>query len=185
MTLCRTALLAGLAAAFLMANPAPIQAQQAETTDQTAAPPPREPGRGPVTNLPLPRYVTLKPGEANARRGPGLSHRIDWVFVRPGMPLRITAEYEHWRRVEDAEGFGGWVHYTRLSGVRSVLIAVDMADIRNRPDPDATVVLKAERNVTARIMECGGGWCRLNIDGEKGWVPTSALWGVEPDEILE
>ncbi len=185
MTLCRTALLAGLAAAFMAIWQAPVQAQQAESTAPETAAQQREPGRGPVTNLPLPRYVTLKPGEANARRGPGLSHRIDWVFVRPGMPLRITAEYEHWRRVEDAEGFGGWVHYTRLSGVRSAVIAVDMAELRNRPDPNAAVVLKAERNVTARIMQCKDGWCRLNIDGEKGWVPITSLWGVEPDEILE
>ena len=36
--------------------------------------------RGPVTNLPLPRFVSLKTNEANARRGPDLSHRIDWVY---------------------------------------------------------------------------------------------------------
>lgn len=144
-----------------------------------------KPGKGPVTNLPLPRYVTLKPGKAFARRGPGPSHRIDWVFVRAGMPLRVTAEYEHWRRVEDAEGFGGWVHYTRLTGSRAALIAVPMAELRSLPDPAAPVVLKAERNVTAKVLKCGGGWCRLNIGGEKGWLETSALWGVEPGEIIE
>ena len=36
--------------------------------------------RGPVTNLLMPRYVSLKATEANARRGPSLSHRIDWIF---------------------------------------------------------------------------------------------------------
>ncbi|MFN7051486.1 MAG: SH3 domain-containing protein, partial [Gemmobacter sp.] len=56
------------------------------------------PGEGAVTRLPLPRFVTLKTDEGNARRGPGLSHRIDWVFKRAGMPLRVTAEYENWRR---------------------------------------------------------------------------------------
>jgi SH3-like domain-containing protein len=69
---------------------------------------PRDPNRGSVTSLPLPRYVSLKTNEGNARRGPGLTHRIDWVFTRAGMPLRITAEFEHWRRVEDSEGVGGW-----------------------------------------------------------------------------
>ena len=57
--------------------------------------------RGPVTGLPLPRYVSLKASEANVRRGPSLTHRIDWVFKRRDMPLRITAEFGHWRRVED------------------------------------------------------------------------------------
>ena len=79
----------------------------------------RDPGRGAVTNLPLPRYVSLKGGEGNARRGPSLSHRIDWVFRHAGMPLRVTAEFGHWRRVEDQDGAGGWVHYSLLSGVRT------------------------------------------------------------------
>ncbi|MGL4278966.1 MAG: SH3 domain-containing protein, partial [Albidovulum sp.] len=57
--------------------------------------------RGAVTNLPLPRYVSLKAAEANARRGPSLDHRIDWVFRHRDMPLKVTAEFENWRRVED------------------------------------------------------------------------------------
>jgi SH3-like domain-containing protein len=50
--------------------------------------------------------VSLKTDEGNARRGPALDQRIDWVFVREDMPLRITAEYGHWRRVEDREAKG-------------------------------------------------------------------------------
>ncbi|MGR3493482.1 MAG: SH3 domain-containing protein, partial [Shimia sp.] len=78
--------------------------------------------RGPVTNFPLPRYVTMKAAEANVRRGPSQSHRIDWVFKRRDMPLRITAEHGHWRRVQDRDGMGGWVHYALLSGARSVIV---------------------------------------------------------------
>lgn len=144
-----------------------------------------DPGKGPVTNLPLPRYVTLKTGEGNARRGPGLSNRIDWVFTRAGMPLRVTAEYENWRRVEDTEGLGGWVHYSLLSGVRSVLIQAEMAEFRAAPDSEAEVVVRAERNVIGRILECNPDWCRLSVEGEKGWVSKAALWGVEPGEVIE
>lgn len=147
--------------------------------------PPRDPTRGSVTNLPLPRYVSLKGSEGNARRGPGLTHRIDWVFTRAGMPLRITAEYEHWRRVEDAEGAGGWVHYSLLSGVRSALVAQDLADFRDSPADDADVLFQAERNVVGWIQECEPEWCRLSVDGEKGWVRKTALWGVDAGEVIE
>ena len=102
--------------------------------------------------------------------GPGCTHRIDWVFTRAGMPLRITAEYEHWRRVEDAEGAGGWVHYSLLSGVRSVLVSLDMAEFRTLPYPDADVLFQAELGVIAKVLECQPDWCRLNVDGERGWV---------------
>jgi SH3-like domain-containing protein len=141
--------------------------------------------RGDVTNLPLPRYVSLKTNEGNARRGPGLTHRIDWVFSRAGMPLRVTAEYENWRRVEDAEGVGGWVHYSLLSGSRTILVTANMMDLRDRPLPDATIVLRAEAGVIGRLMECSLTWCRMSIGGEKGWAQKTDFWGVDTDETLE
>ena len=51
--------------------------------------------KGQVTNLPIPRYVSIKAKEANVRRGPSLSHKIDWVYKRKNMPLEIYAEYEN------------------------------------------------------------------------------------------
>ena len=146
--------------------------------------PARDPNRGAVSNLPLPRYVTLKTSEGNARRGPGLTHRIDWVFTRAGMPLKITAEHGHWRRVEDAEGLGGWVHYSLLSGVRTVLVVQDLAEFHDSPEAGAAVSFKAERNVIGKLLECNRDWCRVSTDGDKGWILKTALWGVDPEEIL-
>jgi len=146
---------------------------------------PRDPNRGPVTNLPLPRYVSLKGGEGNARRGPSLSHRIDWVFRHSGMPLLVVAEFGHWRRVEDQDGAGGWVHYSLLSGVRTAIITTDMAELRSRADLNASVLARAEAGAIVRLHECTPDWCRVSGGGEKGWVPKTSLWGVDPDEIRD
>lgn len=185
---------AALVAATLLALSSQVIAQEPTTAEgpemvvplaapaQTA---PRDPNRGSVTNLPVPRYVSLKTNEGNARRGPGLTHRIDWVFTRAGMPLRITAEFEHWRRVEDSEGVGGWVHYSLLSGVRTALVTQDMAEFRTLPDMNAPVSLQAEMGVVARILQCERDWCRLSVDGERGWVQRNALWGLSRDETIE
>ncbi|MBN2629317.1 MAG: hypothetical protein JXR75_02110 [Rhodobacteraceae bacterium] len=154
-------------------------------TKSAAAAVPRDTGKGAVTNLPLPRFVSLKTGEGNARRGPGLTHRIDWVFTLAGMPLKITAEHEHWRRVEDAEGLGGWVHYSLLSGVRSVLVTRPMTPFYSRADSASTVVFQAEAGVVARVIECADGWCRVSVEGQKGWAQTAGLWGVTADEVID
>ena len=145
----------------------------------------RDPNRGPVTNLPLPRYVSLKGGEGNARRGPSLSHRIDWVFRHAGMPLRVTAEFGHWRRVEDQDGAGGWVHYSLLSGVRTAIVHKDMLDLMAKPEARANVVARAEAGAIVRLHECNIDWCRVSGGGEKGWVPKSTIWGADPDEIRD
>ena len=145
---------------------------------------PHDLGRGAVTNLPIPRFVSLKGNEGNARRGPGLTHRIDWVFTREGMPLKITAEYEHWRRVEDVDGAGGWVHYSLLSGVRSVLIQKDMAQAFSQPDDTSDVMYQSELGVVGKLLQCVPDWCRIAVEGEKGWIRKDALWGVTADEIF-
>ncbi|WP_319805318.1 SH3 domain-containing protein [Paracoccus kondratievae] len=145
----------------------------------------RDPNRGPVTNLPLPRYVSLKGDEGNARRGPSLSHRIDWVFRHAGMPLRVVAEFGQWRRVEDQDGAGGWVHYSLLSGVRTAIVTRDMLDLLSRPEPRANVIARAEAGAIVRLHECNIDWCRVSGGGEKGWVPKTAIWGVDADEIRD
>jgi SH3-like domain-containing protein len=179
------------APADLPAPTAALAPESAPDATPTAAAPlpetplPEGPVLGPETNLPLPRYVSLKTDEGNVRRGPSLSHRIDWVFTREDMPLRITAEYGHWRRVIDREGLGGWVHYSLLSGSRTVIVDQDMLPIRTRPEPDAPEVALLEQGVIARLGQCEIDWCRLTAGGYRGWAPKTALWGVGPDEILE
>ena len=145
----------------------------------------QEPQKGQVTNLPIPRYVSLKVKEANARRGPSLSHKIDWIYKRQNMPLEIYAEYENWRRVRDFEGLGGWVHYTLLSGTRYVLVKNELLNMRLLPSIDAQVIAKVPQHNIATLDKCNKDWCRIIDDGYKGWVPKNGIWGVYENELKD
>ncbi|WP_417807319.1 SH3 domain-containing protein [Thioclava sp.] len=164
--------------------PAPAPSAQDPLTQSTIRLSPPD-HRGPVTHLPLPRYVSLKGSKGNARRGPSLSHRIDWVFTHPGMPLKVTAEFGHWRRVEDRDGQGGWIHYALISGVRHVVITQDMVSLHARPDEKAEVVAKAQSGAIARLDKCNSTWCEIDADGAAGWLPKTDIWGVDADEARD
>jgi len=172
---------AGLLSLLLVVGPIAAPRVVAEETVILASSPPR----GPVTNLPLPRFVSLKVGEANVRRGPSRAHRIDWVYQRRGLPLEVTAEFGHWRRVRDRDGAGGWIHYSLISGVRTVLIEARLADLRMHPSDSAATVARAEAGVVARLGRCSLDWCRITADRSRGWVPKTALWGVRSEEIRD
>lgn len=135
------------------------------------------------TGLPLPRFVSIKTDEANARRGPHRSHRIDWVYRRAGLPVEIIDEYVHWRKIRDSEGQGGWMYYTLLSGQRTALVT-EQTPLRRLPDPEATSVAILDVDVVARIIECRPDWCRLRARGYRGWVQKSTIWGVREGEVF-
>ena len=141
--------------------------------------------RGSETNLPIPRFVSMKAGKGNVRRGPSLSHRIDWVLTRRSMPLMITAEHGHWRRVQDRDGAGGWMHYALLSGVRTVTIEEDMVPLRTKPESTSDVRARAELGVVAKLEKCTIDWCQISAGGHKGWVSKSMIWGVSDEEIRD
>lgn len=143
------------------------------------------PGRGSSTNLPVPRFVSLKSSEGNVRRGPSLEHRIDWVFRHRDMPLRITGEFGHWRRVEDNEGQGGWIHYSLLSGVRTVLVTEAKTELKSNPDERAQVVAIADEGVIGKLGACTRDWCEIEAGGEDGWVEKKRIWGVDPEELRD
>ena len=145
----------------------------------------QETKRGQVTNLPIPRYVSLKAKEANARRGPSLSHKIDWIYKRENIPLEIYGEYENWRRVRDFEGLGGWIHYTLLSGIRYVLVKDELLEMRLLPSSDAQVIARVPQHNIASLDKCNIDWCRVIDDGYRGWVSKSGIWGVYENEIKD
>ena len=170
--------LAAVTGLLLLATGAPVPAA-------SGAAPPDGVARGPVTNLPLPRFVSLRGESANVRRGPGLDQRVDWEFVHRGLPLEITAEYGQWRRVRDADGAGGWVHQALLSGVRTALVtSAEPVPLRAGPTEGAAVRAIAEPGAVGRLRACRDAWCEIAADGARGWLPRAALWGVGADEDL-
>jgi len=139
--------------------------------------------RGPVTSLPLPRFVSVRAETANVRRGPSLSHRVDWSFTRRGMPLEVTAEYGQWRRVRDADGAGGWVHHSLLSGVRTVLVqAGAMVPLYAGTSETTAIRAYIEPGAVARLEKCSQQWCLIGADGLQGWAARDVLWGVGPED---
>lgn len=144
-----------------------------------------EKAAGPVTNLPLPRFVSLKTDKANIRRGPGLTYRIDWVFLRKGMPLQILAEHGHWRKVRDMDDATGWVHHALLRGARTAVVTSDRAALRDTPAHDAELTAIAEAGVVVSVTACAQDWCEVQANGHQGWAQKAELWGVAPSDEFD
>lgn len=138
------------------------------------------------TGLPLPRFVSLKSGKVNVRGGPGQDYDLRFTFVRSGLPVEITQEFDTWRKIRDSEGEEGWVYHSLLTGERTALVAPWAADgqfpAHSRADAGASVVAYLEPRVVTDVQECTGSWCLVAVQGIEGWIEQDRLWGVYPEE---
>ena len=132
-----------------------------------------------ASGLPLPRFASLASSRVNVRTGPGTQYPIRWVYRRAGLPVEITGEFDIWRHILDPDGGEGWAHSGLLATRRTVMIqGKGTHDLHRGPSSDTIVVLRAEPGVVGSFLECSDGWCRVEIDGTRGWLPREALWGV-------
>jgi SH3-like domain-containing protein len=152
------------------------------------------PGRGeerePIkTGLPLPRFVSLKAAEVNARVGPGAEYQIAWVFRRAGLPVEVLEEYYTWRQVRDSDGGTGWVASTLTSARRTAVVSpwakngllVRLVSSRG----GSTAVAQVEPGAIVDIVQCDGTDCEVYAGKQKGWTPQKTLWGVYPGEKVK
>ena len=132
---------------------------------------------GPVTSLEMPRYVSVKTNKSFLRRGPGKSFRIDWILETPGFPLKVIAEYENWRQVEDYEGDKGWIFFRLLSGKRTVITINSSEYLRQKFNPKSKPIALLEAGAIGKFIRKSGDSCEVAFKGFKGWVDSNQVWG--------
>lgn len=142
-----------------------------------------------ASGLPLPRYVSLRANRVNLRVGPGTNYAVEWMYLKPGVPMEIVQEYDNWRRVRDSEGAEGWINQSLLSGSRTAIVApwhkgkTDVQiNLHIEASKAASIRAYLEPGVIGSIRTCNGDWCEMEFDGHRGWIEQAQLWGAYPGE---
>jgi SH3-like domain-containing protein len=158
-------------------TPAPGPAPQAT---------PAEGLRGSSTNLPLPRFASLKSEEVNFRTGPGLRYPIEWVYKRRDLPVLIEREFDVWRLVRDPEGTRGWVHVANLTPRRGMIVTGGERVLRRQAADDAAAVARLQPGVVGQLRSCreGAEWCQVQVGPHRGWLRRNDFWGTLPGEAV-
>jgi SH3-like domain-containing protein len=143
------------------------------------------------SGLPLPRFVSLKSGKVNSRIGPGVNYAVDWMYLKPGLPMEIIQEYDNWRRVRDPVGAEGWVNQSLLSGRRTAIAAPwqkgkeARLDLRSDPNSKARTLAVIEPGAIGSIRSCNGEWCQMTFGSYTGWISQSLVWGAYPGDLVK
>ena len=126
----------------------------------------------------VPYWATLRADEVNMRVGPGSDYKIDWVYRRAGLPVKVVRLVEGWRLVEDPDGTRGWIAARLLSPERgAIVVGEGLAPMREAAAEDTPVLWKAEPGVVGKLGDCADGFCRFDVRGREGWISAARLWG--------
>tara|TARA_B100001179_G_scaffold204647_1_gene167508 strand:+ start:2616 stop:3098 length:483 start_codon:yes stop_codon:yes gene_type:complete len=129
-------------------------------------------------NAETPYWATIDVTEANMRVGPSAEYRIDWVYKRKGLPVKVLRVREGWRLVEDPAGDKGWIAARLLSRDRGAIVTGDdLAAMREAEGAGSPVKWKLEPGVVGKLGDCANSWCEFSVGKRSGYVEASRLWG--------
>lgn len=125
-----------------------------------------------------PYWASIRAGEVNMRAGPGEDYRIDWVYRRPQLPVKVVRMLDGWRLVEEPDGTRGWMLARFLTRQRSAFVkGKGLAEMRAKGEAAAKLLWQVESGVVALLDECEDGWCGVRIGERAGFIRQDRLWG--------
>ncbi len=134
------------------------------------------------SGLPVPRFVSLKSDEVNGRTGPDEKYPIKFVYRKQGLPVKIIAETDLWRKIEDPDGTIVWIKKDRLAGKRTLIIrpanGMPSAILYSKANEKSQVIAKIANNTIAVIIGQEPGWRKIKIGKFSGWIRAIDAWGV-------
>ena len=140
--------------------------------------------KGPVTNLDMPRFVSLKSNDVNLRVGPSVNYPIELKYTQNNLPVEIIDEFDVWRKIKDSENNIGWLHKSLIKGERYILTGYKNEkeiNLYNRPNGKIIGIIK--KNNILDLKMCIINWCKVSQNKIKGWLLKKNVWGVYNFEI--
>lgn len=126
----------------------------------------------------VPYWASLSADEVYMRVGPSPAYRIAWVYTRERLPVKVIRVNQGWRYVEDPQGTRGWMAARLLSRRRAAIVTEgEPADMRAEAGAGAPLRWHVEPGVVGDLGECAEGWCEFEVEGHRGFIAESRLWG--------
>ena len=126
-------------------------------------------------------FASLRADKVNVRAGPSSNYLIKYTFQARGVPVKVINKYDNWNEIEDFEGESGWVNQNLLTRRRTVIIKTkdNFINLHLAASKRSRILLRLENDVIAGLIKCIQDWCGIKIAGEKGWVESKDIWGVD------
>ena len=105
-------------------------------------------------------FVSLKKNKVNVRYGPSFESDIKYVYKKINLPIKQIDKKENWRRIIDAKNNSGWIHWSQLKKVNSIISLEDKI-LFNKPSKFSKPLAKIKKGRILIIQKCYDIWCKI------------------------
>jgi len=121
-------------------------------------------------------FLSLKKNNVNVRYGPSFNSPVKFVYKKINLPIKQIDKKENWRRIIDLKNNSGWIHWSQLKPINSI-IGLNEKILFRKPSNFSKPLAKIQAGRVMVIQKCIDGWCKIKSGNFKGWIKTDNVWG--------
>ena len=121
-------------------------------------------------------FLSLKKNKVNVRYGPSFESPVKYIYKKVNLPIKQIDKKENWRRIIDFKNNSGWIHWSQLKKINSIIPLEDKI-LFKKPSYFSKPLAKIKKGRVLIVQKCDGFWCRIKSENFNGWVKTDNIWG--------
>ena len=121
-------------------------------------------------------FLSLKKNKVNVRYGPSFESPIKYIYKKINLPVKQIDKKENWRRIIDVKNNSGWIHWSQLKKVNSIISLEDKI-LFKKPSKFSKPLAMIKKGRVLVLQKCNGIWCKIRTENFKGWIETNDTWG--------
>ncbi len=121
-------------------------------------------------------FLSLKKNKVNVRYGPSFDSPVKYMYKKINLPIKQIDKKENWRRIIDFKNNSGWIHWSQLKEINSVIPLIDKV-LFKKPSNFSKPLAKIKKGRVLIIQKCDGSWCKVRSEEYRGWIKTDKIWG--------
>ena len=122
-------------------------------------------------------FLSLKKNKVNVRYGPSFESPVKFIYKKKNLPIKQIDKKENWRRIIDSKNNSGWIHWSQLKPINSIIPLEDKILFKN-PSNFSKPLAKIQRGRVLVLKKCKAGWCKIKSNKFNGWIKTDNVWGL-------
>ena len=121
-------------------------------------------------------FLSLKKDKVNVRYGPSFESPVKYIYKKINLPIKQIDEKENWRRIIDVKNNSGWIHWSQLKKVNSIIPLEDKI-LFNKPSKFSRPLARIKKGRVLVVQKCDEIWCKIQSKNFKGWIKNNNVWG--------